>query len=77
LLTSIAATSGTFERLRAGVISFTTPSTIPDGLLFVCQFEIAADAPPGSVVLQNAPSASNLIGDAVPIVGANGMIVVQ
>jgi hypothetical protein len=77
LLTSVAGAGGSAERLRIGVISFSNSLSIPDGLLFTCQFAIDASAPAGGVVLQNLPSASSALGDPVPAAGSNGLITVQ
>src|SRR6185436_10505137 len=55
LLTAIANVSGGMQRLRAGVAAFTNSNSIPDGVLFTCNFEIDAAASGGQKVLSNTP----------------------
>lgn len=77
LLLSVAPQSDATARLRVGMISFTNSLAVPDGLLFTCQFQIAADAAPGMIVLDNVPEASDGIGNAVSVGGSTGVITVQ
>lgn len=77
LLTNVTAMGGTMARLRIGLISFSNASAIPDGLLFSCQFEISASAAPGAVTLQNAPDASNALGEGIAVTGSHGVIMVE
>ena len=76
LISAVAVISGATERLRVGIIGFNS-TTIPDGLVFTCAFEILPTASLGIKVLDNTPDASLPNGDPPPAVaGADGAIAV-
>ena len=62
--------------LRVGVLATDNVNTIPDGLLFTCNFKINAAATTGAKTLQNTPRASDPSGALVNLSGTNGTITV-
>ncbi len=76
LLLNVAPQTGTTARLRIGLISFSSSLALPDGLLFSCQFAVAAEAS-GTIVLENHPEGSDALGDSVVVGGSHGMITVE
>jgi len=76
LLLSVLTGAGSQKTLRVGVINFQNVNLIPDGLLFTCNFSVAAGAA-GPIVLTNVPGAANPDGDDLPnVVGTNGTITI-
>jgi hypothetical protein len=77
LLLNVIPQGGTVARLRIGLISFSSALAVPDGMLFTCQFEIPANTPAGTIVLENHPEASDEFGNEVTVGGSNGLITVE
>jgi hypothetical protein len=65
---------GTF---RIGVLSMSNNDIIGDGIVAYVNFDIMPDAAKGDTVLGNTPSASDPLGNNVPLEGADGMITVD
>jgi len=65
---------GTF---RIGVLSMSNNDIIGDGIVAYVNFNIKPDAAKGDTVLGNTPSASDPLGNNVPLEGADGMITVD
>jgi hypothetical protein len=74
LLLSVLEDGGDNEILRVGVIGLDNANVLPDGVLFLCNFDISGGAGAGPKVLLNSPMASNAAGAAVAIGGTNGVI---
>lgn len=53
-------------------LSSASPTIIPDGQLFVCQFTVASGLANGAYVISNAPTASSPAAVAFPTTGGNG-----
>jgi hypothetical protein len=77
LSTSQPTSPAAMKILRVGVLATDNVNIIPDGLLFTCNFQIAAGATPGDIVLQNTPRASDPSSALFNLGGRNGSIAVR
>lgn len=72
----LSGTSAGGEVLRVAVLGFNT-TTIPDGPLFSCRFQVADAAPAGAVTLQNVADGSDPAGNRIAVRSQNATIVVE
>ena len=63
--------------LRVAIVGLSNTAVIPDGMLYTCQFAVAANAASGMRVLSNSPGASDPLGNDLATNGSNGSILIS
>jgi len=78
LFAEVRPDAGTQKILRVGLVAKDNNKVLPDdSLMFGCQFKVAADAGPQTIMLDNAPDGSAPDGTEASLAGRDGTITVQ